>query len=120
MPLNNDRFVIKRNDTYPALKANVIDRGCLYGKQPFNLSGVTGVTFSMTDKDCQYYKISLKPAQIACVSGGTLQYNWEQGDTDESGYYLGEFELIFSDGKKMSVPKRGGIDIEITDDLNMG
>lgn len=120
MPLNKNKFVIKRNDTLPALRTNIIDRGCLDGKKPFNLSGATGVTFSMIDRKCESYKISLQQAQISCVSGGTVQYNWQSGDTDESGNFLGEFEISFSDGKKMSVPQRGGILIEITNDISVG
>ena len=120
MPLNKRNFIIKRNDTLPALQVNLIDRGCLFEKQAFNLSGVTAVTFSMVETSCDFHKISLKTAQIACVSGGTLQYNWVAEDTDESGNFLGEFEMIFSGGGKLSVPQQGGIQIEITDDINVG
>ena len=49
-----------------------------------------------------------------------MQYNWEAVDTNESGNYLGEFELSFNGGGKLSVPPIGGINIEIVDDINMG
>jgi hypothetical protein len=120
MPLDKKKFTIKRNDTLPNLIVNVIDRGCLYEKQSFSLSGVTGVTFSMLNTDCDYHKISLKEAQIQCVSGGTIQYIWDPEDTNESGNYLGEFELTFTGGGKMSIPQIGGINIEIVDDISMG
>lgn len=120
MPLDKKKFTIKRNDTLPNLLVHVIDRGDLYEKRAFNLSGVTAVTFSMINTDCDYHKISLKTAGIFCVSGGTLQYTWSPEDTNESGNYVGEFELNFADGGKMSVPQIGGINIEIVDDINMG
>ena len=120
MPLDKKKFTMKRNDTLPSLLVSVIDRGCLYEKQPFNLSGVTAVTFSMLNTDCNYHKISLKPASVFCVSGGILQFNWSSEDTNESGNYLGEFELNFFGGGKMSVPQIGGIGIEITNDISMG
>ena len=120
MPLDKKKFTIKRNDTLPMLMVSVVDRGKLYEKQPFDLSGVTAVTFSMKNVDCDYNKISLKTAGIFCASGGTLQYQWVPEDTNESGNYIGEFELNFSDGNKMSIPQIGGINIEIVDDINMG
>ena len=98
MPLDKKKVTIKRNDTLPSLMVNVIDRGCLYEKKPFHLSGVTAVTFSMLNTDCDYHKISQKTAFVFCYSGGTLQYNWSSEDTNESGNYLGEFELNFIGG----------------------
>ncbi len=117
MPLNKYNFIIKRNDTLPALIANVIDHGNLNQKTSLDLSNVTAVTFSMINQDCDYLKISSKTAQITCFTGGTIQYNWESDDTNESGNYLGEFEMFFNDGKKMSLPPIGGINVEITDDI---
>ena len=120
MPLDKKKFTIKRNDTLPTLLVNIIDRGCLYEKRSFDLSGVASVTFSMLNTDCDYHKISLKPASVFCISGGTLQYIWDPEDTNESGNYLGEFELNFIDGGKMSIPQMGGINIKIVDDINVG
>jgi len=117
MSTNKNEFTIKRNDTLPALKICLIDRGCLGGKQPYILSGVTGATFTMVSS-CGNYKIFAKPAQIISYSAGTIQYNWEDGDTNESGKFKGEFQLIYSDGKKLSIPQSGQIDIEIPKDVN--
>lgn len=118
MPLNKTKFVLKRNDTMPSLVVNLIDRGRLLQKQSYSLSGVTAATFTMVDTSCDIAKVYNQQAQVACVSGGTLQYNWQTGDTDTSGNYKAEFELFFSGGGKMTVPQIGGIDIEIADDLN--
>lgn len=117
MPLNKNEFIIKRNDTLPALQLCLIDRGCLGGKEPFSLSGVTGVTFTMAN-DCGDYKIFAKDAQIVSSSAGTIQYNWEVGDTNEAGRFMGEFQLHYSDGNKMSVPQNGQIIIDIPKDVN--
>jgi hypothetical protein len=35
-----------------------------------------------------------------------------------SGKFQGEFELFFDDGKKISVPSLGGIEIFIDQDIN--
>jgi len=110
-------FKIKQNDTLPVVKINVTTRGCLDEKIPFNLSGVTASTFSMAD-DCGSLKISSMPAQITCASGGTLQYNWIEGDTNVPGIFSAEFELYFDDGKKITVPTLGPLQVNIIKDIN--
>lgn len=114
---NSDRFIIKRNDTLPALQVCLWYEKCLGQPAPFSLSSVTAITFSMAD-DCGYNKVFQQDAQIISYSGGTIQYNWQVGDTNESGSYKGEFELFFDDGKKMSIPGVGFIKIQIEDDIN--
>lgn len=117
MSTNNNEFIIKRNDTLPALQICLIDRGCLGGKEPYSLSGVTGVTFTMAT-NCGDYKIFAKPAQIVSYSAGTIQYNWDDSDTNESGNFLGEFQLLYDDGNRLSIPQNGQIQINITKDVN--
>lgn len=117
MPMNKNEFVIKRNDTLPSLQLCLSDRNCIGGKQPFSLSGVTGVTFTMTNS-CGDYKIFAKDAQIISYSGGSIQYNWDAEDTNEAGKFLGEFQLLYSDGNKLSIPQNGQIEILIPKDVN--
>lgn len=118
MPFNLQNFIIKRNDTLPALTVSIKRRGELDDLLPFNLTNVTGMTFSMEDAN-NNLKISSASAQTISITGGTIQYNWTPSDTDTDGRYLGEFELFFADGNKMSVPTLGGIVIEIVKDVNM-
>jgi hypothetical protein len=115
--MTTETFVIKRNDTLPALQISIATKGNLGQKTGYNLSGVTGITFTMID-DCNNCKVNAQTAQIICSSGGTIQYNWQSGDTDESGVYQGEFELNYADGSRMSIPPIGGIRVEIIKDLN--
>lgn len=117
MPLKKNDFIIKKNNTLPSLQLTLIDRGCLGGKEPYNLDGVSGVTFTMTNS-CGDYKIFSKPAVILSASGGTIQYNWSPVDTNEHGKFLGEFQLMYSDGNKMSIPQNGFLQIEIPKNIN--
>jgi len=111
-------FIIKQNDTLPALIVRIKTREVLLGGViSFDLDGVTGITFSMID-NCGNLKISEQSGTILCSSGGTIQYSWQNGDTDEAGKFTGEFELNYSNGGKLSVPQLGGIDIEIIKDIN--
>jgi len=110
-------FIIKRNDTAPALIATIYDKGCLGGWNRLNLSAVTRVDFSMVD-DCGALIVSSQSAQTISASSGIIQYNWREGDTAVAGNYTGEFELFFGDGTKMSLPREGGISIRIAEDIN--
>ena len=112
-----NKFFIKSNDTLPSLEIVVIDRACLGNRIPFNLSGVTACTFTMVN-DCGDIKISSQAAQIVSYSGGTIAYNWNPEDTNESGIYYGEFQLFFSSGDRMSIPQVGNISVEIGKDVN--
>lgn len=112
-----NKFFIKRNDTLPSLELVIIDRACLGNRIPFDLSGVTACTFSMST-DSGDMKIMAKSAQIVSYSGGTIAYNWDPEDTNEDGIYFGEFQLLFSSGARMSIPQIGSIAIEIGKDIN--
>lgn len=116
--MKDKAFFIKRNDTLPVLKIKLKDRGNLGQIQQFDLTNATGATFTMVDT-CGSPKIYNQTAQITSSSGGTIQYNWQIGDTDEAGVFLGEFEILFSGGAKLTVPQIGSIKIEIGEDLNM-
>lgn len=111
------QFIIKRNDTLPALLIRVKSRGDFNEPIPFNLSGVSACTFSMSD-DNGNLKVSSASATITSSSGGTLQYSWNSDDTNTEGKYNGEFELFFNGGNKMSIPTLGAIEINIVKDIN--
>jgi hypothetical protein len=115
--MNNQLFKIKRNDTLPTIQVSISTKGNLGQKTGFDLIGVTAVTFTMVD-DCSNSKIYNQPAQIVCPSGGTIQYNWQDGDTDTEGIFFGEFELKYATGQRLSIPTQEGIKIEILKDLD--
>ncbi|SRR3989304_4616041 len=117
MQQNIKTFQIKQNDTLPALQVNIKTRDYLDSIIPFDLSAVTACTFSMAD-NFGNLKISSITAVTNSVSGGTIQYDWIEGDTDTFGKYKAEFELFFSGGTKMTVPTLGFIEINILKDLN--
>ena len=115
--MNQKPFIIKRNDTLPNLQISIKTRNCINAVVPYDLSNVSGCTFSMSD-ECGNLTISSNSAQVVSASGGTIQYVWLDGDTSIGGRFQGEFELFFNDGKKISVPNIGGIEIFIDQDIN--
>ena len=117
MAVNKNEFHLKRDDTLPVLKLQLIDRSCLGSRVPFDLTGVSSATFTMKNS-CGDIKIMAKTAQILSFSGGVIQYNWEAEDTTDSGLFDAEFQLIYADGKRLSMPQIGSIKIEIENDVN--
>lgn len=117
MAVNKNEFHLKRNDTLPVLKMQLIDRSCLGSRIPFDLTGVSSATFTMKNS-CGDIKIMAKNAQIVSYSGGVIQYNWEAEDTSDSGLFDAEFQLIYANGNRMSIPQIGTIRVEIENDVN--
>jgi hypothetical protein len=115
--MSNQLFKIKRNDTLPALQINIGTIGNLGQRVGYDLTNVSAVTFTMVD-ECSNSKVYDQAVQIICSSGGTIQYSWQDGDTDTEGIFYGEFELRYNTGQRLSIPTQGGIKIEILKDIN--
>lgn len=112
-----NKFFIKQNDTLPNISIQLITRDCLGSLQPFNLSGVTAVTFDMSYTNGSSAIVS-GSSSITSYTGGTVAYNWQIGDTSVAGNYFAEFELAFSDGTYMSVPQIGPIYVQVGENIN--
>lgn len=109
---NQRNFILKKGDTLPVLNLCLYDHGCLAQKRAFNMTGATAVTFSMVDASGNY-KIANRNATLVDVTGGTIQYNWQTGDTNEAGLFKAQFLLQYTSGRTMSVPQSGFIVVEI-------
>lgn len=78
-------FYLSRNDLLPDL--SVTPRDSL-GYAVAVPDGAT-VVFSMVSMDGKTLKVLRQPAT---ASGGTLTYEWQEGDTDTAGDFRAEFE----------------------------
>jgi len=115
--INSKIFKIKQNSNIPPLQVNIDTVGFLGKKMGYNLSGVTGITFTMVD-ECLNCKIYKQPSDVVCENNGIIKYSWKKGDTDKQGFYYGEFHLNFSGGSNFIFPTQGGIKIEITNPID--
>ena len=103
-------FTIKQNDTSPSL---------LYAIQPtsIDLTGAT-VVFNMRNQVTNVVQVSRKAAIVVTATGTpTVQYDWDEADTQTSGQFEAEFEVTHSNGRVETFPQRGFIGITITDDI---
>lgn len=100
-------IVIKKGDRRPAVTATAKDAAGAV----IDLTGATA-KFLMMDWD-GVVKVNAT-ATITNPTGGQLQYDWVSADTDMPGAYRAEFEVTFSDGKKMTVPNDSYIHVSVT------
>ena len=119
-------FNINKNATMPYLRMNLNNDGYSeYWKAYLALQGASGVTFSMWNQETGIYKIANAPAEIVydeysgCEERYLIQYKWKERDTNESGRYIGQFKITFSDDIVMdgiTFPS-GDLIVPISEDL---
>lgn len=97
-------FKINKGATMPYLRMELVNDGRSdYHKAYLALQAAEGVTFSMWNKETGIYKIANAPADIVydeysgCEERYIIQYRWNKRDTNESGRYVGQFKIRFSD-----------------------
>ena len=56
------------------------------------------------------------PVVVGEATDGVLRYDWEVGDTDVPGLYLGRWTVTDADGKEFSFPNNGYTTIEVSRD----
>ena len=119
-------FIINKNATLPLLRLELNNDGrSEYWKAYLALQGASGVTFSMWNQETGIYKIANEPAEIVydeysgCEERSLIQYKWKERDTNESGRYIGQFKITFSDDIVMegvTFPK-GDLIVPLAEDL---
>lgn len=114
--MNEQIFSIKQNTTVPILTVSIKNKSRLGLVDGIDLNSITAVTFTMKSQ-CGDMKIYDKQATVVCT-GGTIQYNWTQEDTDTYGDFNGEFKLRYLNGDILAIPQIGSIKIKIEKDLN--
>lgn len=97
-------FKINKGATMPYLRMELVNDGRSdYHKAYLALQAADGVTFSMWNKETGIYKVANEPADIVydeysgCEERYIIQYRWKKRDTNESGRYVGQFKIRFSD-----------------------
>lgn len=115
-------FVIKTNDSLPALEATLED-----ASGAVNLAGATvqfrlAATVQVEVDGCVTYKpgtvVFTKSATVVNAATGAVKYEWAAADTANAGYFVGEFVATFTGGKKQSFPTTGFIPVSINSSLS--
>lgn len=100
-------FTIKQYNTVPSLEATLVD----YLGQPVSLAGAT-IVFAMRSQNNQNLVID-GVAFIVDAAAGKVAYQWDQGDTNTDGAFIGEFQVTYPNGGKESFPNGDYIQIHV-------
>ncbi len=110
MTLENTPFVIKQGDTAYSLKRELVDENGL----AIDLTGAT-VTFAMMSAKTKVVKVPRSTASIVgAPTLGVAQYDWQTGDTNTAGDFLGDFKVTLAGGVIKTIPNRGYVPISVT------
>ena len=101
---------IKRGDTRNCIKAILKDAS----GDPVNLAGCS-VKFHMAL--LRQPAIVSRAVHIEDAEAGEVWVVWVPGETDSTGIYRAEFEVMYQDGRRETFPNKGYISLLIQDDL---
>lgn len=104
-------FWIRQGDTAPALEAVLQDDD----GNAVDVSNATAVQFHMADK--QHNELVNASGTVKDGANGIVAYAWSDGDTDEVGEHLAEFQVTYQDGSVETFPNREYIRIRIEREL---
>lgn len=104
-------FKIKRGDTSPALRMQLVPAVNLTGAQVrFNMIGPFETPTKVINRQAG--------AVVAPSVNGIVRYDWRAGDTAKAGVYQAEFEVTYSDGTVETFPNGEHIQVSVLPDLS--
>lgn len=106
-------FKIKKGDTKPYLATtlNSTDGTAI------NLSSGS-VWFIMATNDGNYTTQFSGACVITGSVEGQCEYRWGATNTGSIGNYLGEFEVVYNDGTKLTIPADDSFNVKIGQDYS--
>lgn len=94
-------FYIKRNDTLPTLVATLRVKKT---KVAVDLTAVSTIKFAMRKRGALTNKVLGTCTVVGPPIDGQVRYDWVAGDTDTADVFIGEFEIVWLNGRKLTVP----------------
>jgi hypothetical protein len=104
-------FIIKQNDTSPALLARLVKPD----RTAADVSGAA-VLFHLRNKRNRN-TVLIAPAAVVDGPTGVVRYDWAVGDTQTAGDYEGEFQVTYVDTTVETFPNEGYMEIIIPAEL---
>lgn len=108
-------FKIKKGDTSPALRAELVNPDG--SSAALSLAEKVEFFFNDPKKDFKVSDDLSGGVSILNESEGTVQYQWSDTDTDKVGQKEAEFVVTFENGKVQSYPNTGFIYIQVFEDV---
>jgi len=110
-----DEIVTKKGDNLPIRELELQEEDSNGDRVPIDLTG-SSVEFFVYDNQTDQLLIDEGSVTITDAANGLIEYEWQDGDTQETGVHKGEFVITYADGE-LTVPNEGFIPVKITEDL---
>ena len=110
MAASIQRHFITQGDLSPLIEFH-ITRTSTDG--PYDLTGVTAVTFSMTLQGHKTAKVSANAAIQGSPTLGVIRYQWSGTDTDTPGTYEGQVHATDATGRAISFPNGAYVEVHV-------
>lgn len=105
-------FHIKQNDTAPSIEAVLTDAN---GRVK-SMANAAAVKFHMTSENGESL-ITDGIGMVVNATKGIVAYDWQAGDTSNTGIHNAEFEITYTSGQVETFPNTGYIRVIIKDEL---
>ena len=105
-------FYIKQNDTAPSIEAALLDSN---GRVK-SMVNASAVRFHMKDEN-NTILVQSGIGTIVNATKGIVAYEWQAGDTSNTGIHSAEFEIEYTNGQIETFPNTGYIKVIIKDEL---
>lgn len=105
-------FYIKQNDTAPSIEAALSDSN---GRVK-SMANASVVRFHMQDENGNLL-VEDGVGTIVNPTKGIVAYEWQSGDTANTGIHSAEFEIQYTNGQIETFPNTGYIKVIIKDEL---
>lgn len=105
---------MKTGDTIPKLRLKLIQDGDSFNLDDYSVA----ITIRRSDKDTNLVDTENNLTTVKPESPGIVEYEWQDGDTDEQGTYL--FEVVAThdtNGNEITFPKKSYKNIFIKERL---
>jgi hypothetical protein len=96
----NYDFYLKQGDTWPSLKAKLLDSD----GELINVSLADSIRFVMTEFRNRN-EVIVDSLNVR-LEGDWVVYDWQSGETDANGSYQAEFVVNLGDGHIVTVPNK--------------
>lgn len=106
-------FYISQGATAPAITATLIDQ---YG----NVANLTGASVNFVMTNAFYGNAVNQPATIVNAGAGQVSYSWASTDTQNTGLFSCQWQVVFSNGAQETYPQGYYNQVSIAPSLTSG
>lgn len=105
-------FYIKQNDTAPSIEAVLLDSN----GRVRSMANASAVRFHMKSEQGTVL-VEDGVGSVVNAAKGIVSYEWQSGDTSNTGIHNAEFEIEYTNGQIETFPNTGYIRVIVKDEI---